>query len=85
MADITAKSIRAELMPGYEPLDEFGKPETAGERKLIFYDSSGRFINHRHTPCIIPKLFQRVEQAAVVEPVTRRLDDYHTIQPQSCL
>jgi hypothetical protein len=43
------KSIRAELMKGYEPLDQNGKPETSGERKLIFYNEAGGFIPHRHT------------------------------------
>ena len=47
--DRSKKSIRAELMSGYEPRDQFGKLVTAGERKLIFYDADGRFINHRHT------------------------------------
>lgn len=47
--DRKRKSIRADLMRGYEPRDEYGKLETAGERKLIFYDANGDFINHRHT------------------------------------
>ena len=47
--DRKIKSIRADLMRGYEPRDEYGKLETAGERKLIFYDANGDFINHRHT------------------------------------
>ena len=47
--DRKRKSIRADLMRGYEPRDEFGKLETSGERKLIFYDANGDFINHRHT------------------------------------
>ena len=47
--DRKSKSIRADLMRGYEPRDEYGKLETAGERKLIFYDANGDFINHRHT------------------------------------
>ena len=47
--DRKSKSIRADLMRGYEPRDEYGKLETSGERKLIFYDANGDFINHRHT------------------------------------
>jgi hypothetical protein len=47
--DRKRKSVRADLMRGYEPRDEFGMLETSGERKLIFYDANGDFINHRHT------------------------------------
>jgi hypothetical protein len=43
-------TIRAMLMPGYEPRDAQGEAETAGERAFMFYDDRGRFINHRHTP-----------------------------------
>ena len=43
------KTIHAILMKGYEPRGEKGSPETSGERKLIFYNANGGFINHRHT------------------------------------
>ncbi|MFZ9936501.1 MAG: right-handed parallel beta-helix repeat-containing protein [Luteolibacter sp.] len=46
--DRVNQAIRADLMEGYQPLDQDGKPESSGERKLIFYDSDGKFINHRH-------------------------------------
>ena len=47
--DREKSSIRAELMKGYEPRNEMGENEISGERKLIFYDAQGCFINHRHT------------------------------------
>jgi hypothetical protein len=48
--DRDCNTIRAALMPGYEPRDAQGKAETAGQRTFMFYDERGRFINHRHTP-----------------------------------
>lgn len=44
------QALTATVMPGYEPINPLGKPESAGERACMFYDASGRFINHRHTP-----------------------------------
>lgn len=48
--DREAKQIRATLTKGYEPRNADGKPETKGKRALMFYDATGRFINHRHSP-----------------------------------
>jgi hypothetical protein len=48
--DRKAKTIRATLMPDYPPRNANGKSETEGNRAFMFYDSKGRFINHRHTP-----------------------------------
>lgn len=48
--DRSAGTITAALMPGYEPRDSEGKTETSGKRALMFYDSEGTFINHRHSP-----------------------------------
>lgn len=48
--DHQAKTLRAAVMPGYEPSNANGEPETAGNRALMFYDAQGRFINHRHSP-----------------------------------
>jgi len=43
------KTLAATFIPGYEPLNDKGQLEKSGERKLIFYDKQGRFINNRHT------------------------------------
>lgn len=48
--DQAAKTIHAEIMPGYQPRDAGGKAETAGGRTFMFYDKEGKFINHRHSP-----------------------------------
>ncbi|MDB2311195.1 hypothetical protein N9V19_04280, partial [Opitutales bacterium] len=48
--DHEANTIRATVMPGYEPINAAGEPERAGERAFIFYQADGSFINHRHTP-----------------------------------
>lgn len=48
--DRSAGTITATLIPGYEPRDAEGKPETSGRRAMMFYDSEGGFINHRHSP-----------------------------------
>lgn len=45
-----ANTLRATLMPGYEPRNANGEPERSGSRALMFYDPGGGFINHRHTP-----------------------------------
>ena len=43
-------TIEATLMPGYEPRDADGAPESQGKRTLMFYDALGHFIHHRHSP-----------------------------------
>lgn len=43
-------TLKTTLMPGYEPRDADGAPESQGRRTLMFYDALGRFINHRHSP-----------------------------------
>lgn len=43
-------TITAALMPGYEPCDAEGHPETSGTRALMFYNAEGSFINQRHSP-----------------------------------
>jgi len=48
--DREAKTIRAKVMEDYAPRNSAGKPETHGKRALMFYDATGRFINHRHSP-----------------------------------
>lgn len=48
--DRTAGTLRATVMPGYEPRNAEGAPETEGKRAFMFYDAQGRFANHRHTP-----------------------------------
>lgn len=48
--DSARKQIRATLVKGYEPRNANGGSETEGNRTLMFYDSQGRFINHRHSP-----------------------------------
>jgi len=48
--DQERNTLSAALMPGYPPTNANGQPETAGNRALMFYDSAGRFINHRHAP-----------------------------------
>lgn len=48
--DRERKTVRADLMPGYAPLNAEGHGETEGQRAFMFYDAGGRFINHRHTP-----------------------------------
>ncbi len=48
--DRNAGTVAAAIMPGYEPRDAEGKPETSGNRSLMFYGAEGRFINHRHSP-----------------------------------
>lgn len=48
--DHEAGTITATVMPGYEPRSPDGKPESTGNRALMFYDPAGGFINHRHSP-----------------------------------
>ena len=48
--DRTAKTLRAAIMPGYEPRNANGEAEFGGKRALMFYDADGQFINHRHSP-----------------------------------
>jgi hypothetical protein len=48
--DRVAKTVRAVVMPGYEPRNPNGQVETQGDRALMFYDAEGRFINQRHSP-----------------------------------
>lgn len=48
--DRSAGTVTAALMPGYEPRDAEGNPETSGKRALMFYNAEGVFINHRHSP-----------------------------------
>lgn len=48
--DRPGETIRATLMPGYEPIDSNGLAEPAGNRAMMFYDAQGRFINTTHTP-----------------------------------
>lgn len=48
--DLEAGLIRATPMDGYAPRNADGVPETSGARALMFYDSAGEFINHRHSP-----------------------------------
>jgi len=48
--DREQKSLRATVMDGYAPRNAKGNEETEGNRALMFYDATGRFVNHRHTP-----------------------------------
>jgi hypothetical protein len=48
--DRKAKTLRATFMKGYEPRTSNGTPENKGQRALMFYDATGRFINHQHAP-----------------------------------
>ena len=48
--DRKAKTLRATLMKGYEPRTSNGEAENKGQRALMFYDATGRFINHQHSP-----------------------------------
>lgn len=48
--DRDGNTIRAALLPGYEPRQAHGELETEGARTFLFYDDRGRFINHRHAP-----------------------------------
>lgn len=48
--DHEANTIRASVMPGYQPINAQGEPERSGERAFMFYQADGSFINHRHTP-----------------------------------
>ena len=48
--DRQAGLIRAKPMDGYGPRNANGESETSGARALMFYDSAGEFINHRHSP-----------------------------------
>ncbi len=48
--DRAAKTIRATIMPGYEPRNANGEAEAEGQRAFMFYDVDGKFINHRHSP-----------------------------------
>lgn len=48
--DRKAKTLRATFMKGYEPRTSNGTAESKGQRALMFYDATGRFINHQHSP-----------------------------------
>lgn len=48
--DHSKKTLQAEVMKDYAPRDSGGKPESSGNRALMFYDAGGRFINSQHSP-----------------------------------
>jgi hypothetical protein len=48
--DRKAKTLRATFIKGYEPCTSNGTAENKGQRALMFYNATGRFINHQHSP-----------------------------------
>lgn len=70
--------VLAGLFKGYRPRSPEGKRETNGERKFVFYDDSGAFINHQH----IRGMWQLVDRGRSVLckpdaiPETLRPGDY---------